>query len=332
MDALPRTHHVAKRFPGQPRTRATVRKRLSIPFVTFLCNVLIGLAMQGPAPTHAAAPQPINTAAIEANQDMLMEQMLDGLASQRAGVSDLYFVGFGGYAHQDVFLHEVLTISDMFDARFDTARRSIRLINNPATTRLHPLANLENLSTALHAVGARIDAEEDIVFLFLTSHGRPNWISVNFRPFRLHNLSARALRTILDWSLIKWRVIVVSACYSGSFIDELANDTTLIMTAARHDRTSFGCGHENRFTYFGKAYFDVALRKSFSFTDAFASARKAIQDRENAERLKHSLPQISLGKAIAPKLETLERRLRTRSTGQLAVRPNEPDSTETATE
>ncbi len=59
---------------------------------------------------------------------------------------------------------------------------------------------------------------------------------------------------------------MVSACYAGGFIEPLKDDRTLVITAADAHHTSFGCGAESDFTYFGKAYFDQALRATYSFT------------------------------------------------------------------
>jgi hypothetical protein len=90
----------------------------------------------------------------------------------------------------------------------------------------------------------------------------------------------------------------VSACHSGSFIPALAGPTTLVIAAARADRSSFGCEDRRRWTYFGDAYFNRALRAETSFTRAFARARQLISLWETAERLTPSLPQIAGGEAL----------------------------------
>ena len=48
------------------------------------------------------------------------------------------------------------------------------------------------------------------------------------------------LRETLDKSGIRWRVIVISACYSGSFIPAFTVSDTLIITASAADKTSLG--------------------------------------------------------------------------------------------
>ena len=79
--------------------------------------------------------------------------------------------------------------------------------------------------------------------------------------------------------------------------------------AAAADRSSFGCDYESDFTYFGKAYFDEELRRTYSFIGAFDGARMAIARREKAGGLTPSNPQIHVGAAAKAKLEGVERRL-----------------------
>ena len=115
------------------------------------------------------------------------------------------------------------------------------------------------------------------------------------------------LRTLLDSSGIKNRVVVISACHSGSFIPALATPTTLVITAARADRTSFGCSDKRRWTYFGDAYFNRALRRQTSLAQAFTRAKRRIGRWEAQEKLTPSLPQIAGGETLGPALAAIER-------------------------
>ena len=242
-------------------------------------------------------------------QPELLAAGLAELLPQRPGVVDLYFVAFAGTSTQDVFMKEVRSAQGLFDQRFDTAGRSLLLVNNPRTVNDLPVASNDNLRAALTGVAGKMNVEEDILFLYLTSHGGRHVFSVHFPELGLADLRDTELRAILDRSGIKWRVLVISACYSGSFVDALKNEHTLILTAAAANRTSFGCSNENDFTYFGDAYINTALRRDFSFVTAFDQARRIIVAREKAEHLTPSQPQIYVGKAIKAKLQQLEHRL-----------------------
>ena len=149
-----------------------------------------------------------------------------------------------------------------------------------------------------------VDKQEDIVVVFLSSHGAEDaTIAVQFENFAMNDLSATRLRALLDENKIKWRIVIVSACYSGSFIDALASPTTLVITAAAADRASFGCSHENEWTYFGRAYFADALKKTGTFTGAFELASKLVTERERREGKEASNPQLSIGSEIKAYLQ-----------------------------
>jgi hypothetical protein len=255
-----------------------------------------------------------------AKQPALFATALAGIASQRPGVVDLYFVGFAPYASQDVFRKDVELAKRVVESRFDAAGRSIALVNNPRTVLEQPLATVTNLRAALKAVGDRIDPDEDVVLVFLTSHGHRNVLASDFPPLRLDSLTPAALRSMLDDAGIKWRIVVISACYSGSFIPALADERTLVLTAASSERQSFGCADDSDLTYFTDALFNHALRDERSLPAAFEMARKLIADRERAEGLSPpSDPQMSLGSAVADKLAALEGRSRASAAGACAA-------------
>lgn len=246
------------------------------------------------------------------SQTALVEQQTAAMLPQRPGVVDSYFVGFGSDADQDVFMKEALYAQQVFDRQYDTRGRSIALVNNAKTKKDLPLASLTNLRTTLRSLGKKLNREEDILFLFLTSHGsRDHLLSVDYWPLPLRELSSTALADILKESGIKWRVILISACYSGGFIDNLKNDQTLIITSASATRTSFGCGEEDELTYFGRAFLQDQLEHGIGLLQAFSGATSLIRQREAERKLKASNPQISSPPAILQKLKKLEARLET---------------------
>lgn len=240
-------------------------------------------------------------------QPGLLKGKLSTLEAHRPNVADLYFVGFAGYGWQDVFMKEMHTVRALFDSRFDTRDRSLALINNKKTLATTPIATTTALQTTLAHVGGLIDPEEDVLFLFVSSHGSdtPPYISVDHDGLQLTQLTPARLKAALSATPIKWKVVVVSACYSGSFIPALKDDNTLVITASSADRNSFGCDDSNDMTDFGRAYFDEALKQTTSFTAAFELARARIAQREIAAGLTPSQPQIALGKNFAAKWQGL---------------------------
>jgi hypothetical protein len=216
------------------------------------------------------------------------------------------------YAQPALLMKEVAYVRRLFDESFDTSGRSISLVNNVQTVSRVPLANASNLRLMLKNVASRMDSDEDVLFLFLTSHGSEDAVlSVNFWPIDPNDLTDDDLHAILAESGIKWRILVISACYSGSFIERLKDDHTLIITAAHANNTSFGCSNDRDLTYFGEHYFSRELAKGGSFVDAFYRAKETLRERELAENVAPSDPQIFIGAEMERKLEDLDRRFRT---------------------
>ncbi len=252
------------------------------------------------------------------DQPQLLQSALADIEPQRPGVADLYLLAMGGYGLEKVFLNEVEYVRQLFDERFDTRGHSLILVNNVDTVHSHPLANRHNLRDALTRLGSEMDTEEDVLFLFMTSHGsKSHRFSVNFGPVRLDDLTPQQLRQALDDAGIHWRVILVSSCYSGGFIEPLKDPNTLIMTAAAADRTSFGCGDASEFTDFGTAYFKHGLVEAADFIRAFDLAEAWVSDKEQKEKRQASLPQRYLGPAMSAKLS---------HSGLLQTRETHPDT------
>jgi hypothetical protein len=249
----------------------------------------------------------------EADRAQAAEAML---AAERPGVTDLYFVGAAGWANQDVFGNEVRSARRLFDERFDTDGRSIILSNESARDGVLPLTSSPTLRHVLGAVGKRMDRDEDVLFLFISSHGSREGLALLPPPgaaFESETLRPESLRSMLDAAGIKWRVLVVSGCESGVFLDSLRNEFTLIATAAASDRYSYGCAMGNPFTNFGRAVFEEQLVRERSFFTAFTNAAKVIDKREVDAKVRTSRPQIAEGSSIRAKLRELEQGLAARS-------------------
>jgi len=252
----------------------------------------------------------INVEDIFYRQSDLINQETDKLLPERAGQTDLYFLGLAGYADEDVFMNEAMRAKELFDEQFDTRERSLLLINNDETVEDLPLANAHNLESAVMALAETMNPEEDILFLMLSSHGSEDHkLAIDYYPLDMNDIGPGKIKTILDNAGIKWRVIVISACYSGGFIEPLIDENTLIMTASDKDKNSFGCGHDGDYTYFGEALFGKHLKLERNFSTAFYAAKKDIETREMEESINASMPQIRIGKNIEKQLSLFTDRL-----------------------
>lgn len=244
-------------------------------------------------------------------QQTALERELDALQPQRPGVTDLYAVVAAMYAGEDVFMKEANMISALLAKRFDTAGRTVMLVNNVKTLEERPIASLTSLRESLKHVGELMDRNEDVLLLYVSSHGsEKHELAVDFRPLKLDVITPDKLKAALANSGIRWKVVIVSSCYSGGFVDALKDERTLVITAARADRSSFGCGYGSDATYLAKALFGEGLAKTYSIEQAFATAREKIEQWEKEKGYTPpSEPQIYVGDKVRGKLADLEKRL-----------------------
>jgi hypothetical protein len=245
-----------------------------------------------------------------AMQKELLDDALASLEDQRAGVVDLYYDGFAGDASEDVDRRDVEAAQRVMDEKWGTADRSVRLVNNPRTLLTTPIATLSNLRDALDEVAAAMDVDEDVAMIYLVSHGtREPTLVTNLPPLELVPITPELLRGALDDAGIRFRIVVVSSCYAGGFVDALADDDTAVIVAAQADRQSFGCGVGSESTYFGEAFFQDGMAKATTLAQAFDLARASIERREaRAGASPPSNPQSAIGTGIAAKLDALKRR------------------------
>lgn len=281
------------------------------------------LALGAAAKAQDAPPLPrpelrqgelIDYEAVLYSQPRIIEDMMRDVLASDAVEPSTYFLGFASWAEQDVFIREVAQARDIVDERFGTRRRSVLLVNHKSALHEVPLASVTNLEIVLARLGRLMRPEKDTLILFITTHGLENLLAVQFKPFPLNSLTPQRLAGMLEGAGIRNRVIIISACHSGSFIPALRTSTSLVMTAARADRASFGCDNSSDWTFFGNALFEHALAKTRSLVAAFAEASRIVDKWEKEERFTPSLPQIFVGDDIGPVLERLERQGEKRTT------------------
>lgn len=247
----------------------------------------------------------VETATAVAAHGQRLQDEIAALAPQRPGHPDLFVLGVAGDGSEQVFLNEVRHLRDVAERRLDARGHVLVLANHPAEPpfRLPVPATPLTVRKALLGLGAAMDPAEDILLLYVTTHGSPDhWLLLRRDDLRDRRLDAHALRAALDDAGIRHRVLVLSACYSGGLAPDLQTPDTLLLAAARDDRTSFGCGNDSVATYFGRAWLVNGLNATVDFVEAFRQARKAISAREREEDYEPSLPQIRRGERIGAHL------------------------------
>ena len=238
----------------------------------------------------------------------LLEQgrLLDAAIAQLPASTpaiELYAMTVAGDGKQSVFMREADYVGNLLQTRF-AAHGRLTLINHRDHLATRPMATSASLGRSFQALAERSGAE-DLIFIYLTSHGSAQHeLHIDQPRLQLADLPASELAGLLAPLKDRYKVLVISACYSGGFIPELQDEKTLVITAARADRVSFGCSEENDFTYFGRALFAEALQETDDLQRAFELAKASVAAREKSDGFEPSEPQIWPAKAVLAQWQT----------------------------
>ncbi|WP_277963092.1 C13 family peptidase [Pseudomonas sp. RIT-To-2] len=231
------------------------------------------------------------------NQGALLDKALAAVPAATGNDVQLYTITLAGDGKQSVFMREADYVNHMLASRFGAVGQ-INLINHRDHLDDRPMATRETLSRAVQTIAQRSKAD-DLVFIYLTSHGtHENELVLDQPRLQLSDLPPDELAAVLAPLKNRDKVVVISACYSGGFIPAIKDDHTLVMTASRADRVSFGCSEESDFTYFGDALFAQALNETDDLQQAFELARKHVAEREATDGFEASDPQIWAPKGV----------------------------------
>jgi Peptidase C13 family len=226
--------------------------------------------------------------------------LLAVVASSSAAAQDgpnVAVVAFGLFGDQSVFESEANGAARIVAKNFAGDPVIVR-----ANSKNRNDATVRTLAVSLRSAAETLNADRDVLFLILTSHGSPDGLAIKAGN-RIETLSPSTLARLLHAARIRHRVVIISACYSGIFIRHLANAETLVITAADADHPSFGCEDRAKWTYFGDAFFNIALRHKANLRDAFALARTLVSKRERQNGFPGSNPQIAGGETTEPLLQ-----------------------------
>ncbi len=254
-----------------------------------------------------ACPQAYAQGDAQVQRD-LIDAQIARFPEETAPGGRVYFLGFAGFGEERVFAEEIKLAANRVGEKYGSASRTVLLLNDRRDLATYPLASASSLRYALTALSRVMNRDEDVLFLALSSHGAKGaTIEVSNEGMTPQALGAATLAELLDESGIRFKVIVVSACFSGAFVPPLADNHTIVITAASKHRASFGCSDTRHLTYFGEAFYRDALPDSPNLRAAFETARREIRQRERDEGARPSQPQGHFGPVMEEKLrETVQ--------------------------
>jgi len=201
-----------------------------------------------------------------------------------------------------------MTGDDSIDA-FDNARKTlksefIQMGVTPANIKELSMSPIERkrgsmASSAVNLAGALRElsvGDQDACLIHMTSHGSREGFYLKNAPF----ITPKMLNKILDRNCgERPTVVLISACYSGVFVGPgMQKKNRIILTAARQDRTSFGCSSENEYTYWDSCLID-SLRTTETWKSLYGSIQQCVQTKESYGHFKPSFPQAYFGEEVS---------------------------------
>ncbi|HEX4712415.1 C13 family peptidase [Phenylobacterium sp.] len=134
--------------------------------------------------------------------------------------------------------------------------------------------------------------------IYFSSHGMPQGVVVDQQL-----LPPGVLAGMLDSTCgARPTVVIISACFSGVFVPALAGANRMVLTAARPDRSSFGCGEADKYPYFDQCVLE-SMPSATDFATLGRTVQACVAAREVREGMKPpSEPQLFIGSALKPLL------------------------------
>ena len=230
-------------------------------------------------------------ASLQAQLDQAQEALAKTAGSERT----LVFVGAALNSQSTAFQSDVLAVQKRL-VGFDMPMQSLIVSNPPADLAARfPAATQQNLSEVFSRVGAWSDKYPITVVVLMSSHGNLDQLAIEiagqaYPPIRSATLNAW-LRRINPATPT---VVLLSACYSGSFVPALADGYRMLLTASAADRSSFGCSPKSTNTWFIESLLEQGLKPELSWSEAFERTSQRVAAKEQALKLLPSLPQASI--------------------------------------
>jgi hypothetical protein len=270
--------------------------------------LLRGIAALLLAPVSAQGALSPEVEEIFWQQPERVARVASAITPAQAHGADVFFVGFAGDDSLEIFAREVRIAADSLAVRLGPPGRSLLLLNNRAANASgSPIASIGTLALALEALAPHMDFNEDILFLYLTSHGLPGgMLHVANGELPLEQIDPASLREVLARFGFRRKIIVVSACFSGAFARELVDDATVVLTASSADRPSFGCRDSRDMTYFGEALWQYAMPRAETLAQAFLLTLHRVGQMERQAGMVPSEPQLLMGRLARDWLDGLQ--------------------------
>lgn len=245
----------------------------------------------------ACASSPDQPAAKQRSDALLQAQLAHARQALAPGQPPrVVFAGFALHSESKAFRGDVELAARLMRAVDPEA--VLITLSNPALGHGAdwPFATRENVAAAMQTIAGNARAADKVVLLF-ASHGAPQLLGVRAANRDFGHVTAADLQQWLVPLGAKPTLVIVSACYSGSFIPALRAGWRIVLTASAPDRNSFGCQFHSRNTFFIEELLAGDAVTARSLQQLMDDARQRVARREQALKLEASDPRSFVGEA-----------------------------------
>jgi hypothetical protein len=237
-------------------------------------------------------------------QRQLQDDALAKIEDHAAGAVDLYFVAFAPDGAGPTWQERMQTARRVMEGHWGASGRTIAYVNDVRTIGEEPIASVTHLREALAEVAAASDPDEDVLMLYIGGRSnRDGTLRVSLPPLDLVQLSGAGLRSLLDDAGIRWRIVVLSVCNPGPFVEALSDESTVVIANSAGDVEVAECAQRGEPVSFGDAFFRDAMPRAGSIAAAFESAKAHLGAGQGS-----GTAHLHVGSAIAPKLDSVRGR------------------------
>ena len=256
----------------------TARWRLIQASALALTLTLVGCAQPTPAPPHK--PVPIAAPAPPPPPPEPPGRII--------------FAGFAMHSQAKAFRNDVL-LAEQRVKEIDPNALMLKLANPARDQRTDwPQATAENFALVMSKT-AEVARPQDRVLLLISTHGNPGLLNINVGGKHLLPLNAKTLSAALAPLGKVPTMVVLSACFSGAFVEPLKAPNRVVLTATDVHRTTFNCRYNGENTPFAEALFGQEGAQIRSVTDWMEEAQKSIAAQEKRRKLTPSRPRMFVG-------------------------------------
>jgi len=238
-----------------------------------------------------------------------LDHALAALKPQKSGQVDAYVVVVG-LDSDPIFGREAREAGKVLSRRYNAEGHTIVLAGTDGSGPSDlPNGSPQSLAIALARVAELMDKKQDVLVLYTAGHGAPVGLAYHDADDGFGILPPARMARMFEELGIKNRLLILSACFSGIFVPAVQSDTTALFTAARPDRTSFGCQADKDWTFYGDAMINNALRQPVPLATAAENARTLVSKWEAMGNVTPSEPQVSIGSKVDTWLKPLEAKM-----------------------